>query len=131
MALFRRGQPPEALSAAMAGVKIGDRVLFNGTADLRLVIELATRAGLSGRVVLLAENRETAQQRAAMVEQEGGLVEPEHAPLTMLPFDPGTFDVAVAEETLAALREFDRRIALVELLRVLRPGGRLLWIERQ
>jgi len=30
MPLFRRAPPPEALSAAMAGVKMGDRLLVAG-----------------------------------------------------------------------------------------------------
>ena len=131
MPLFRRGQPPEALSSAMAGVKLGDRVLLAGTDDVRLAAELATRAGLSGRAVLLARDSATAQARATRIEQAGALVEGEHAPLTMLPLDSGSFDVVVAEETLLALAEGDRAAALAELLRVLRPGGRLLWIERQ
>jgi ubiquinone/menaquinone biosynthesis C-methylase UbiE len=38
--------------------------------------------------------------------------------------------VAVAEEALAAMADPDRRAALGEIFRVLRPGGRLLWIER-
>jgi ubiquinone/menaquinone biosynthesis C-methylase UbiE len=49
----------------------------------------------------------------------------------MLPLDPGTFDVVVADHTLLALPDHDRAGALAEFLRVLRPGGRLLWIERQ
>ena len=131
MPLFRRAPPPEALSAAMAGVKMGDRLLFAGGDDLRLVLELASRSGLSGRVVLLAPSADVAKSRASRAEQEGALVEPAHAPLTMLPFDSASFDVAVAEETLMALGAADRRGALSELLRVVRPGGRLLWIEKQ
>lgn len=121
----------KAFSAAMTGVKLGDRVLIAGTADVTLSVEIATRAGLNGRVVLLASNGAEAEARAAKIEEGGGLVEPLGAPLNMLPLDTHTFDVAVAEETLLALPEIDRRGALAELFRILRPGGRLLWIERQ
>lgn len=131
MGLFRSGQRPEALSAAMAGVKPGDRVLFAGTDDVTLVTELATRAGLNGRLVSLAGDGGTADARVRRIEEGGALAEPAHAPLDMLPFDSGSFDVAVAEETLVALQDLPRRGALAELFRVLRPGGRLLWIERQ
>ncbi len=103
---------------------------FAGTDDIRLVTELATRAGLSGRVVLLAPDAASAAARAARVEHAGGLAEPVDAPLTSLPFENGAFDVAVAEETLHALGADDRTAAIAELFRVLRPGGRLLWIER-
>src|SRR5688572_14335823 len=131
MGLFRFGQRPEVLSAAMAGVKLGDRVLFAGTDDVTLVTELATRAGLTGRVVSLAADGGTAEARVRRIETGGALAEAVHAPLDMLPFDAGSFDVAVAEETLVALQDITRRGALAELFRVLRPGGRLLWIERQ
>lgn len=131
MGLFRYGQRPEVLSAAMAGVKLGDRVLFAGTDDVTLVTELATRAGLTGRVVSLAPDGAAAEARVRRIETGGALAEAAHAPLDMLPFDTESFDVAVAEETLVTLREPGRRGAIAELFRVLRPGGRLLWIERQ
>lgn len=115
----------------MAGVKLGDRVLFAGTDDVTLVTELATRAGLSGRVVSLAANGAAAEARVRRIEEGGALAEAAHAPLDMLPFDSNSFDVAVAEDTLVALQERNRRGAIAELFRVVRPGGRLLWIERQ
>lgn len=130
MGLFRFGPRPEMLSAAIAGVKLGDRVLFAGTGDVTLVTELASRAGMSGRVVSLARDRASADARVRRIEQGGALAEAAHAPLDMLPFDAASFDVAVIEETLAALGEAERRGAAAELLRVLRPGGRLVWIER-
>lgn len=130
MALFRYGQRPEVLSAAMAGVKMGDRVLFAGTDDVTLATELTTRAGLSGRVVLLAGDGAAAEARVRRIEQGGALAEAAHAPLGMLPFDAASFDVAVAEDVLLALPDHDRRAAGAEMYRVLRPGGRLLWIER-
>ena len=114
----------------MTGVKLGDRVLFAGTDDIRLVTELATRAGLSGRVVLLAPDVASARARAERVEQRGGLVEPAGASLTSLPDENSAFDVAVTEETLLALNGAERIAAIAEVFRVLRPGGRLLWIER-
>lgn len=130
MGLFRYGQRPEVLSAAMTGVKLGDRVLFAGTSDVTLVTELATRAGLSGRVVVLAGDGAAAEARVRAIETGGALAEAAHAPLDMLPFEGGSFDVAVAEDTLRALPDASRRGAVAELFRVLRPGGRLLWIER-
>ena len=131
MGLFRYGQRPEVLSAAMAGVRLGDRVLFAGPDDVTLVTELATRAGLSGRVVVLASDGAAAEARVRQIEKGGALAEAAHAPLDMLPFDSASFDVAVAEDTLVALPDAGRRGAIAELFRVLRPGGRLLWIERQ
>jgi SAM-dependent methyltransferase len=121
----------DEISAAITGVKPGDRVIIAGPDDVTLAVELATRSGLNGRLVSLAANPAAAESRAAKIEQGGGLAEPLAAPLNMLPLDSGTFDVAVAEHTLLALSDQDRRGAIGELFRVLRPGGRLLWIERQ
>lgn len=131
MPLFRRGQPPEALAAAMAGVKLGDRVLFAGTRDIRLAAEVATRAGLSGRVVLMAPDAGEARARGADVEAAGGLVEPQEGTLADVAATPGSFDAVIAEDTLDALDTAERARALDVSHRVLRPGGRLLWIERQ
>ena len=49
------------------------------------------------------------------------------APAEDLPFDDGTFDVAVSTLVLCGVDDQPR--ALRELRRVLRPGGRLLFIE--
>lgn len=114
----------------MAGVKLGDRVLVAGTDDISLAALLATQAGLSGRVVLLAPDRARADARAAAVEQAGALVEAHVAPLDA-PHAPAAFDVVVAEGTLSALDEATRRRALRAFLETLRPGGRLVWIEPQ
>ncbi|HEX6322592.1 MAG TPA: methyltransferase domain-containing protein [Vicinamibacterales bacterium] len=131
MGIFRRGQPPEALPLAMTGVKLGDRVLFAGTDDVTLAAAVAARAGLSGRVVVLAADAAAAKARAARIEAEGAFVETAGTPLAQLAFDRESFDVAVLEDTLLALEEADRGAALAALFRVLRPGGRLLWIERE
>ena len=133
LGLFRTLKNAHAkdIAGAIAGVKPGDRVLVAGTDNVKLAAEIATRAGLNGHVVTLAPNGAAADARVAKIRTEGGLAEPLAAPLNMLPLDSGTFDVAVAEETLAALSDIDRRGAIAEFFRVLRPGGRLLWIERQ
>jgi len=46
---------------------------------------------------------------------------------TELPFDAGRFDCVVSTWTLCSIPDADR--ALAEMRRVLRPGGRLLFIE--
>ena len=94
MALFRRGQPPEALSAAMAGVKMGDRVLLVGAGDTRLSAEVATRAGLSGRVAVIARDAAAARERAAAIEAAGGLAEALDGSPTAIDADPESFDAA-------------------------------------
>lgn len=131
MPLFRRGQTPEALAAAVAGVKPGDRVLYAGPADTALAAEVASLAGLNGRVVLLAPDEASARSRGAAIEAAGALAEPDAATLQTFDRDPGAFDVTIAEDTLDALAPADRAAAIGAAFTALRPGGRLLWIERQ
>lgn len=114
----------------MAGVKLGDRVLFAGSDDIGLVALLATQSGLSGRVVLVAPDRARAEARSAAVERAGALVEPRAAALDA-PHEPGAFDVVVADGLLAALDAGTRQRALAALFTALRAGGRLVWIEPQ
>ena len=59
--------------------------------------------------------------------ENGGTVEVVRAPAEELPFEDGRFDVAVS--TLVLCTVDDQAKALAELRRVLRPGGRLLFME--
>jgi len=66
-------------------------------------------------------------------EQAGVLVEIQSAAPTRLPFDDGNFDVAVVDDTgglFGSMGEQDRAGSVRELLRILRPGGRLMIIGR-
>ena len=61
--------------------------------------------------------------------QAGVLVEIEIAPPTRLPADEGAFDLAVVDDTgglFGTMRAEDRVAAIRELLRILRPGGRVM-----
>ena len=61
------------------------------------------------------------------VREQGRAIKVLRAPAEDLPFDDGTFDVAVSTLVLCGVDDQPR--ALRELRRVLRPGGRLLFIE--
>src|SRR6185312_9857156 len=59
----------------------------------------------------------------------GVLVEIEIAPPTHLPADEASFDLAVVDDTdglLGTMRAEDRVATIRELLRILRPGGRVV-----
>jgi ubiquinone/menaquinone biosynthesis C-methylase UbiE len=61
------------------------------------------------------------------IEETSSLAKLLRAPAEDLPFEDGSFDVAVS--TLVLCTVDDQPRALRELRRVLRPGGRLLFIE--
>lgn len=80
---LRTQERDEPLIVAMSGVRLGDNVLFWGGRS-ELLLPLAARSGLSGRVVVLSENGPTLK---ATAERAGLLVEAESTPPTGESFD--------------------------------------------
>jgi ubiquinone/menaquinone biosynthesis C-methylase UbiE len=133
MRIFRKGLGPHALPIAMAGVKMGERLLNVGSGDPRMFAALAGKVGLTGRACAVAEDNAGAEALRAAAARAGVLVEIEVVPFSRLPFEDAAFDVAVINGTrglLAALPPFDRASLVGELFRALRGGGRLIAIER-
>ena len=114
----------------MAGVKLGQRVLGVGTRDAKLIAQLAAKAGLTGRACVIDDDEDRLAKAAATIEQEGALIEPIRAPYGMWPLDEGAFDVVVIPDLLPSLTPDVRARCVMEVLRVLRPGGRVVVIER-
>ena len=130
MGLFRKSAPAEPLGVTMAGVKLGQRLLAVGTHDARLIAQLATKAGLTGRACVIDDDETRLAKAAAAIEQEGALIEPIRAPYGMWPLDDGAFDVVVIPDLLPSLTPDVRTRCVMEVLRVLRAGGRVVVIER-
>jgi ubiquinone/menaquinone biosynthesis C-methylase UbiE len=130
MGLFRKSAPAEPLGVTMAGVVLGQRLLAVGTRDPKLIAQLATKAGLTGRAVVIDDDESRLGKAVAAIEHEGALVEPLRAPYGMWPLDDGSFDVAVVPDLLSSLTPDVRARCVLEVLRVLRPGGRVVVIER-
>ena len=128
MAWFRKSQL-EPLAVTMAGVKLGDRLLFLGGSDAMLAAALAAKAGLTGRACVFDETERTARKAAAAIERQGALIESFAGPWSMLPFDPHAFDVVVIRGVLERLDAESRLRAVQEVHRVLRPGGRTVVVE--
>jgi ubiquinone/menaquinone biosynthesis C-methylase UbiE len=126
--LFRKSAPAEPLGVTMAGVKLGQRVIAVGGHDPKLIAQLAIKTGLTGRACLVDDDEARLASAAAEVEKEGALVEPAHAPYAVLPFEAGSFDVAVVSPILASLGS-QASVCAAEVFRVLRPGGRAIVIE--
>jgi ubiquinone/menaquinone biosynthesis C-methylase UbiE len=115
-ALFREWAPRVA---AAAGIRPGDKVLDVACGTGVLAREAARRAAPGGEVMGLDRNPgmlDVARRQAPEIAWREGLAE-------ALPYGAGAFDAVVSQ---FGLMFFDERTrALQEMLRVLKPGGRL------
>lgn len=117
----------KAFAADLAGAKPGDRVLdvAGGTGDLALA--LSKRVGAEGQIVLTDINLEMLERGRDRVIDQGVSVPALQCDAERLPFRSDCFDCV----TIAfGLRNVTRKdVALAEMHRVLRPGGRLVVLE--
>jgi arsenite methyltransferase len=114
----RRRLVREALAA-----QPGERILDAGCGPGFYVAELADIVGEDGSVAGADESADMLGLAAARSEGRPN-VSFEEAKVTELPFADGEFDAAICVQVLEYVPEVD--VALAELLRVLRPGGRLV-----
>jgi demethylmenaquinone methyltransferase/2-methoxy-6-polyprenyl-1,4-benzoquinol methylase len=117
-------------AADMARVGPGDRVLDVATGTGDLAIELARRVSPGGEVVGadFAEAMLTRARRKATAAGEG-LVHPsfEWADAHALPYPDGHFDAATVGFGARNFDDLERGLA--EMVRVVRPGGRVVVLE--
>jgi SAM-dependent methyltransferase len=79
------------------------------------------------RLVLVEPDRHMARRLRRRIEESDREAEIVTASAEELPFDGGTFDTAVV--TLVLCTVDNPAVALAEIRRVLKPGGRLLFLE--
>jgi demethylmenaquinone methyltransferase/2-methoxy-6-polyprenyl-1,4-benzoquinol methylase len=119
-----------ARAADLAGVGPGSRVLDVATGTGDLAIELARRVTPGGEV-LGGDFADAmlARARAKAAAGEPGAVRPrfEHADALALPYEDGTFDAATVG--FGARNFEDLGLGLAEMVRVVRPGGRVVVLE--
>jgi ubiquinone/menaquinone biosynthesis C-methylase UbiE len=128
---FQRSGDPYMLIVGMTGVKMGDRVAHIGCAHGGRLAAVAGKVGLSGRAVAIVPDQASAARVRKGAAHAGVLVEIEIAPPSRLPVDDAAFDLAVVDDTdglVGTMRAEDRVAAVRELLRILRPGGRVMII---
>ena len=126
---FSRRDDPYSLVVQMAGVKMGERIVLIGCGNADRMAAIAQKVGLSGRAAASMPDQASADAIRKGAERAGVLVEIDVAPPSRLAADDGAFDLAVVDDTsgvLGTLRPEDRVAAVRELLRILRPGGRVL-----
>ncbi len=105
--------------AEAAGVEPGDAVLDVACGTGALTLAAAAIAGPEGRVTGLDANPEM----LAVARRKTGEIDWQEGRAEALPFDDSSFDAAVSQ--FAFMFFDDRPRALAEMMRVLKPGGRL------
>jgi ubiquinone/menaquinone biosynthesis C-methylase UbiE len=119
----------EPLVVSMAGVKLGERALLLGTSDGVLLAGVGTKSGLTGRTCVFGENDAAVRAAVTKAEADGALVEGFAGLWSALPFEDASFDVVIVRDVLPALSPDGRAGCLAEVMRVLRPGGRVVVID--
>jgi SAM-dependent methyltransferase len=126
---FAKSGSPHLLAIGMIGAKMGERFVQIGCAHGGRLGAVAAKVGLSGRAVAIVPDEASAARAQKGAAQAGMLIEVEVAPVTALPVETGAFDVAVVDDAgglLGGLRAEDRVELVRELLRILRPAGRVV-----
>ena len=121
------------LAIAMAGVKLGDRLLQVGCTDASLLAALAGKVGLSGRACACVTTEEDAARARGGAERAGILLEIERAALGAFPYTDHSFNLVVVDNQdglISNARPEDRVATLQQLKRLLLPRGRILIVER-
>ena len=111
----------------MSGVRKGGRVLdvAGGTGDLSLLF--LSRVGENGEVWLTDINREMLERGRDRLINAGHVMPALQCDAERLPLSDNYFDCAIVGFGLRNMTHKDR--ALAEMLRVVRPGGRVLVLE--
>ena len=117
----------KAYAVAVANVQAGDKVLdiAGGTGDLARAF--ARRVGSSGDVVLTDINEAMLRVGRDRLLDDGLALSTVVCDAEQLPFADGSFDLVSVAFGLRNMTHKD--LALAEMARVLRPGGRLLVLE--
>jgi demethylmenaquinone methyltransferase/2-methoxy-6-polyprenyl-1,4-benzoquinol methylase len=117
----------KAYTIAASGAKEGHKVLdiAGGTGDLAQAF--AKRVGPSGTVVHTDINEAMLSTGRDRLHNEGVVLPTTICDAEKLPFPTGTFDIVSVAFGLRNMTHKD--LALAEMCRVLKPGGRLLVLE--
>lgn len=111
---------------ARAGVAPGDHLLDVGTGPGYLALAASRLVAPDGAAVGIDASPEMIDRARTLAARKGAKAEYLVAAAESLPFDDGAFDVVVSRLVLHHLPGDLKQQALREMVRVLKPGGRLL-----
>jgi ubiquinone/menaquinone biosynthesis C-methylase UbiE len=118
----------------MAGIRLGQRLLYIGAGDPAMFAALAAKVGVTGRARALVESDTASERIKEAAARAGVLVEVAVVEFPELAEDDASFDVALVDATGGVVLKWnaDQRAAVgAALLRALRPRGRAIVVERE
>lgn len=117
----------KAFAIEIARPRTGERILDVATGSADLARALGRRVGPTGMVCLTDINRSMLQRGRDRVLDRGLLAPAVQCDAEHLPFPAGYFDCVTVAFGLRNMTHKD--VALAEMTRVLKPGGRLIVLE--
>jgi ubiquinone/menaquinone biosynthesis C-methylase UbiE len=112
-----------------AGVSPGDHLLDVGTGPGYLALAASRLVEPDGMAVGIDASPEMIDRARTLATRKGSQASYTVATAESLPFDDGSFDVVVSRLVLHHLPLGVRDLALAEMMRVLKPGGRLVIVD--
>lgn len=132
MFLRKSSERRDPLAIAMIGLRLGERLLQIGIDDPASLGALAAKVGITGHAAVVAFDQRSADRARDAVAEASTLADVTTSADGTLAFDASSFDVGVVHGTgglLATLDAAVRARLFAELLRVIRPGGRVIAID--
>ena len=117
----------KTFAISIARPRRGDRILDVASGSADLAVSLGRRVMPGGEVWLVDINRKMLERGRDRVLDEGLLLPAVQCDAERLPFARGYFDCVTVAFGLRNMTHKDR--ALAEMVRVLKPGGRLVVLE--
>jgi ubiquinone/menaquinone biosynthesis C-methylase UbiE len=113
----------------LAGLATGESVLDVGCGTGTLAIAAKRRVGPTGKVVGIDASPEMTARARVKATKAALDIHFRMAAAEALPFSDATFDAVLSTTVLHCLPDHARRQCISEMVRVLKPGGRLLVID--
>jgi ubiquinone/menaquinone biosynthesis C-methylase UbiE len=113
----------------LAGLRTGEVVLDIGCGTGTLAIAAKQRVGPTGRVFGLDASREMISRARKKAGRAAAEIDFQIAGAEALPFSEATFDAVLSTTVFHCLADDARQLCIREIVRVLKPNGRLLLID--